>query len=106
MGLQPRAWRTPWGVHAPATAGVAAERDLALVGWSADTHDWRGDRAADMHAGVAPLLGAGAIVLMHDGVGPGALRDGCGETVALTRMLLRTLHGNGLATSTASELAR
>ena len=30
-----------------------------------------------MHAAVAPALHDGAIVLMHDGVGEGALREHC-----------------------------
>ena len=36
-----------------------------------------------MLAAVAPRLRDGAIVLAHDGLGPGALRDGCDETAAL-----------------------
>ena len=38
-----------------------------------------------------PLLGPGAVVLMHDGLGPGALRTGCEETVALVKPLVARL---------------
>ena len=38
-------WRIPWGHLAEFTAEVARARDLEIVGWSTDTHDWRGDDA-------------------------------------------------------------
>ena len=83
LGVRPRLWRTPWGVLAPWTPEVAAEHGLQLVPWSADTHDWRGDRAAGMLARIRSDVVAGAIVLAHDGLGPGALRVDCAETVEL-----------------------
>ena len=45
---------------------------------------------------VDPLLRPGAVVLMHDGLGPGALRSGCEETVALVGDLVTRLRGLGL----------
>lgn len=83
VGVRPTLWRTPWGVEAPWTRRLAAARGLRLVHWTADTHDWRGDRASTMLAAVEPDVRDGAIVLAHDGLGPGARRDGCAETVAL-----------------------
>jgi len=35
-------WRTPWGLITPATEEVAIKHRLRLVGWTADTEDWRG----------------------------------------------------------------
>lgn len=72
LGLRPRLWRTPWGVTTPATHEVASRFGLDLVPWTADTHDWRGDPATGVLAKVEPLLRPGAVVLMHDGLGPGA----------------------------------
>jgi hypothetical protein len=40
---------------------------------------------------IEPLLGQGSVVLMHDGLGPGARRTGCGETVALVEPLVARL---------------
>ena len=54
LGIAPRLWRVPWGDLAPWTAEVAAERGLTLAGWTADTHDWRGDDAATMLAALEP----------------------------------------------------
>ncbi len=81
-------WRVPWGVVTSETEVVAADLDLRLVGWTADSEDWRGDTADEMLGRLAPGIEAGAVVLMHDGLGPGALRDGCDETVELVAPLV------------------
>lgn len=103
LGVTPRLWRPPWGVATPATHRLAAARHLALVGWSADTHDWRGDTAADMHRRVRNLLRPGSVVLMHDGLGPGARRVACRETVELIPRLLETMRSRGLHPAPLSE---
>ncbi len=96
LGVRPTIWRTPWGVEAPWTRPTAAGRGLRIVGWSADTHDWRGDAAAAMLAAVAPAIEDGAIVLAHDGLGPGATRTGCEETVALIDPLVALGRSRGM----------
>ena len=96
LGARVHRWRPPWGVITDVTRRVASENHLEVVGWSVDTEDWRGDDAARMHDRVEDDLGAGAVVLMHDGIGPGALRAGCGETVELIPRLLATLADRGL----------
>jgi peptidoglycan-N-acetylglucosamine deacetylase len=83
LGVLPRLWRPPWGVVTPWTRAVAKDLGLQLLLWTADTHDWRGDTASEMLANVRPDLQPGAVILMHDGLGPGARRSGCEETVAL-----------------------
>jgi peptidoglycan/xylan/chitin deacetylase (PgdA/CDA1 family) len=87
LGVHPRRWRTPWGVQAPWTEEIAAAHDLELRGFDIDSHDWRGDGAEQMLASVGPELHEGAVVLLHDGLGPGAQRQGCEETVRFTRMI-------------------
>lgn len=82
LGVRPTLWRTPWGDRAPWTAAIAHEHGLRLVGWSVDTHDWRGDGAASMFSHTQSKLGPGAIVLAHDGLGPGARRRSVEETLA------------------------
>jgi peptidoglycan-N-acetylglucosamine deacetylase len=96
VGVHPTCWRTPWGEVGAATRRVAAMHGLQLVGWTIDTHDWRGDstRAMLERAGVelreaAAIDGATElVVLMHDGLGPGARRRGCHETVKLIAPLI------------------
>jgi peptidoglycan-N-acetylglucosamine deacetylase len=96
LGVQPEIWRTPWGVEAEWTRPAAAARGLRIVGWSADTHDWRGDPAGAMLAAIEPDIEDGAIVLAHDGLGPGAARAGCAETVALIEPLVALGRDRGL----------
>ena len=91
LGVEPRFWRPPWGVLAPWTEEVAEDFGLRLAPWSVDTRDWRGDPAREMLRSVEPLLGPGEVVLMHDGLGPGALRADCEETVALVEPLVARL---------------
>jgi peptidoglycan/xylan/chitin deacetylase (PgdA/CDA1 family) len=98
LGVRPTAWRAPWGVVTDATRRVAAEQGLELWGWSFDSHDWRGDSREQMLAALNDNGGLAdrAVVLMHDGLGPGARRDGCAETVRLTVALLEAARGAGL----------
>ncbi|HWF52628.1 MAG TPA: polysaccharide deacetylase family protein [Solirubrobacteraceae bacterium] len=105
LGARVRRWRPPWGVVTDATRRVADEHDLEVVCWSVDTHDWRGDTAADMHDLVAGDLGPRSVVLMHDGLGPGARRTGCGHTVELIPRLIDTLAGRGVRAVPLSENA-
>lgn len=105
LGVRPRAWRAPWGVETDATRSLAAERDLRLWGWNVDTHDWRGDDAGRMFGAIEAQGGLrdGDVILMHDALGPGALRDGCRETVTLTELLLASAGRAGLRTATVTE---
>ena len=87
LGVAPVYWRPPWGDTAPWTVTVARELGLHLVGWTADTHDWRGDSAEEMLEATRHLLGAGSIVLAHDGIGPGARRQTAEETVRYVELV-------------------
>jgi peptidoglycan/xylan/chitin deacetylase (PgdA/CDA1 family) len=97
IGADPRLWRTPWGDVAPWTPELAATRDLRLVGWTVDTHDWRGDSAAEMFAGTRAGLEPGAIVLAHDGIGPGARRSDARSTLEYARLVIEHAREAGLA---------
>lgn len=91
-----RLWRTPWGLVTPATEMVARNVGLTLVGWTADTEDWRGDPPEEMLGRVEGTLQPHAIVLMHDGVGPGATREGCAMTVDVIGPLVSLARSRGL----------
>jgi peptidoglycan/xylan/chitin deacetylase (PgdA/CDA1 family) len=96
IGITPRLWRTPWGDLAPWTAGVADELGLRIVGWNVDSHDWRGDPAQDMFAAIRSQLRPGAIVLAHDGIGPGAQRTDASQTLALMTLVTADAAQRGL----------
>jgi len=105
LGVRPRRWRTPWGVVTPDTRVVADRLGLELASWSIDTHDWRGDPAPTMFSEAAATAAAGDVILMHDALGPGALRDGCGATVELTHRLLELAQARGLGACSLRTVA-
>jgi peptidoglycan/xylan/chitin deacetylase (PgdA/CDA1 family) len=90
-------WRTPWGATAPWTSAIADDHGLRLVGWDVDTNDWRGDRAHEMFSATRSGLVAGAIVLAHDGVGPGARREDCAETARYVELVAGHARDRGLS---------
>jgi peptidoglycan/xylan/chitin deacetylase (PgdA/CDA1 family) len=96
VGLHPARWRTPWGICTPATIAVSERHELELVHWSIDTHDWRGDSTSAMIESVEAGIEDGAIVLMHDGIGPGARRAGCENTLELLGPLCGLARSRGL----------
>lgn len=104
LGRSVRYWRTPWGFVTPATEQVAKRHQLGLVGWTADTEDWRGGTPEEMLARVGGDILPGAIVLLHDGVGPGATRGGCTGTVDLLGPLVALTRSHGLEPATLGEL--
>jgi peptidoglycan-N-acetylglucosamine deacetylase len=89
VGVRPSLWRTPWGDTASWSRRVAGECELRIVGWTVDTHDWRGDAAVDMFWATRDGLLDGATVLAHDGIGPGARRTDARETIAYTRLVAK-----------------
>ena len=105
LGHEAMDWRVPWGVVTPGTEAVARELGLRLVGWTADSEDWRGGDAGGMLGRLSPGIGPGAIVLMHDAVGPGATRDNCEGTVALVASLVAAARARGLGTVTVGDFA-
>lgn len=105
LGVRPELWRTPWGELAPWTPRVAARHGLRLMPWSVDTHDWRGDDASAMLERIRPGLVVGAIVLAHDGLGPGARRSGCAQTVELIPRIAALAAARGLRLEALGERA-
>lgn len=95
VGVRPALWRPPWGVRAPWTEEVARRMDLRLAPWTEDTHDWRGEMATEMLDSISESLRPGSVVLMHDGLGPGARREGCDQTVALVGKLVERIRELG-----------
>jgi peptidoglycan/xylan/chitin deacetylase (PgdA/CDA1 family) len=96
LGVTPTFWRTPWGDTAPWSTRIARYRDLRLIGWTTDSHDWRGDRAADMFEATRGALTDGAVVLAHDGVGPGAQREDPATTLEYVALVGAHAHAHGL----------
>ena len=100
VGVRPTLWRTPWGDTAPWSADVADEHRLRIIGWTVDTHDWRGDTAEQMLRATKAELRDGAIVLAHDGIGPGARRADARETLEYTALVAEHALAAGLELGT------
>lgn len=105
LGFEAGDWRTPWGVVTADTEMAARGLGLRLVGWTADSEDWRGDASGTMLDRLEPLLEPGGIVLMHDAVGSGARREGCRETVELVAPLVSLCRSRGLDPVPLGELS-
>lgn len=100
LGRGVRVWRPPHGIATPDTEAIARERSLELVHWTADTVDWQADQTAEGMLGrVEPLLEPGAVVLMHDAVGPGSPRESPAPTLALLEPLVAAVRSRGLTVS-------
>lgn len=95
LGVTPRRWRTPWGVRAPWTEELAAAHGLELVDWDLDPEDWAGGSAEEMLEELQPQLQPGGVVLLHDGVGPGARRSSCIQTARLVGPLVEAIRARG-----------
>jgi len=92
-----RLWRTPHGVTTTDSRRIANEHGLALVHWTADTQDWQNGQTVErMLARVEPDLKPGAVVLMHDAVGPGSPRESPAATLALLEPLIGAIRRRGL----------
>lgn len=105
LGVRPRLWRPPWGIVAPWTPAIAKSFGLDLALWTIEPHDWRGDSAGEMLAGIETRIESGSVVLLHDGLGPGALRIGCEETVALIPALVESIRARGFEPVPMTEAA-
>jgi peptidoglycan-N-acetylglucosamine deacetylase len=97
VDLRPSLWRTPWGDTTEFSAQIASENQLRIVGWTLDTHDWRGDSAETMLDDTAAGVRAGAIILAHDGIGPGAERGDIAETLRYVERVAALAKRQGLS---------
>jgi len=96
LDVSPVFWRAPWGDTAPWSARVAVEHGLRLIGWTVDSHDWRGDSAEQMFDATRADIEAGSVVLAHDGIGPGARRRDARETLRYVQLVAADARRRGL----------
>ncbi len=85
---------------------IASELGLEIWGWSDDTRDWAGRTAVEMLADLSSTISAGSVVLMHDGIGPGALRTDPRGTIELVAPLVSLCRDLGLEPSTVTAIER
>jgi peptidoglycan/xylan/chitin deacetylase (PgdA/CDA1 family) len=100
-GVVPERWRIPWGHLAEFSLEIARARELQVVGWDADTHDWRGDDARTMLNQLE--IRHGGIVLAHDGISVGARRTTARATAELVPLLVERARAVGLEPGPLTE---
>ncbi|HEY6681927.1 MAG TPA: polysaccharide deacetylase family protein [Propionibacteriaceae bacterium] len=82
--------RPPFGATDPRVRRILAQEGLREVLWTTDTKDWsRPGSKKIVKAATAPAVGAGSIVLMHDGGGDRS------QTVAALPQIIATLQQRG-----------
>jgi peptidoglycan-N-acetylglucosamine deacetylase len=88
-GAPVRCLRPPYATVDAASAGEVRALGLRLVLWDIDTHDWLRPGAGVIADRVLSRVGAGDVVLMHDGGGDRS------QTVAALDQVLATLSARG-----------
>ncbi|MEA2240186.1 MAG: peptidoglycan-N-acetylglucosamine deacetylase [Thermoanaerobaculia bacterium] len=68
-GVQSRLFRAPVGMKNPFVHPILARRSMTLVGWSIRGFDSFGDDVQRVVRRIVPRVGAGSIVVMHQGRG-------------------------------------
>ncbi len=101
-GVAPRFFRPPAGFHSPLVCPLLAVLGLRLATWTRRGFDTRDASAARVLARLQRNLGAGDILLLHDG---NAARSGDGTPVVLRVLpeLLRALQDRGLKAVTLPQ---
>lgn len=89
---KPTLWRPPWGKLLPGVSrALAADRGLAVVGWTVTVVDWEPRPGADLYETLVGDLDPTAtnVVLMHDGhVDTGQTRTDASNTLDALGLLL------------------
>jgi peptidoglycan/xylan/chitin deacetylase (PgdA/CDA1 family) len=69
VGVRSRLFRAPVGMKNPFVHPILARRGLTLVGWSIRGFDSFGDDVGRVVRRIVPRVGAGSIIVMHQGRG-------------------------------------
>lgn len=101
-GIRPKLFRPPVGLTSPRTGVAVKQLGLTMVGWSARAFDGAGRPSVERVIGrIAPALGHGAIVLLHDAPERG---DAAPTSLAALPELLALMEKRGLDGVTVSQL--
>lgn len=106
LGERPKSLRFPFGAPGRIRNADVAAHGLTAYHWSFSSEDSSAESANRIVRHVVPRLHPGAIVLFHDGRGPGS-RKGTGSrrpTVEALPEVLAALADRGLSAVTVSEL--
>lgn len=87
VGVSPRYFRPPLGIHTPWQLRAARREGLATVQWNIEANDPHRPGAVAIARRVLDALQPGGIILLHDGEGTASLTDRVQTVAALPRIL-------------------
>jgi|SRR5665213_269669 len=103
IGIRPLFFRPPIGHKTPHTISAARTHGHAIVNWSVRAWDGIPTTPEKIIAHVVPRCRRGSIVVLHDGVEPGRVRDPW-ATIAAVKGLVTSLRNRGLEPVRLDEL--
>ena len=86
VGVRPRFFRTPMGVRTWRTTAAVRQSGVTLVTWTRRALDGLPTTADEICKRLLPGAAAGDILLLHDGIEPGAKRNPQATVEALPRI--------------------
>lgn len=95
---RPHLFRPPGGIISQTVMTLAEDHSYRVILWSIDTRDWAHTPVEKIVQTVTDEVGAGDIILMHDGI------DAPSPTPAALRILIPSLLSQGYRFVTVSEL--
>lgn len=98
IDCRPRLFRPPGGIISQTVMALAQDHRYRVILWSIDTRDWSHPSVEQITATVLDEVGAGDIILMHDGI------EHNSPTPAALRRLIPELLARGYRFVTVSEL--
>ena len=98
IDCRPRLFRPPGGILSGTVTALAEDHRYRVILWSVDTRDWAHTPVAQITKTVLDEVGAGDIILMHDGIKSNS------PTPEALRILIPELLARGYRFVTVSEL--
>lgn len=99
-GLKTALVRLPWGNASAEVMDLVRQDGYRVIGWSADSFDWREPRTARILSSLDAQIHPGAIILLHSVVFP----ETQGVTVKVLPLLIKNLKAQGYRLVTVDEL--
>jgi len=89
VGEHSNLFRPPWGGRRPGVFRIVRQLGLEPVMWNITSHDWRAPSVEFVEQNVAPKVGGGDVILLHDGGHASFGADRSHTVAAVDRLLTR-----------------